>query len=401
MKQIKLFEEHTACSGCGACLAVCPREAISMSTGALGALYPQIDEAKCIHCGKCMDVCAFQAPKVGHKPLKAYAAVGQCDEVVKNSASGGVFASVAGACLKENACVAGAVMTWSDGQADVKHILASDEESISQLQGSKYVQSRAWNSYQDVLQAVKRGSLVLFSGTPCQVAAIRKLTGDAENLVTMDLICHGVPSLNLLNEAAAILEKRLGGKVEHLVFRDKTTEKQFCARVDTCRKQTRNRWYLRARLFPFYQLFLEGNIYRDSCYCCPYANLERISDITVGDYWGIQQFHGEQIARGEMPDRKDWSCILVNTEKGQKFLEQYGNTLCLYESRPEWVAAQNGQLNQPSRFTPERQELMTCYCCGGYAAVESWYIRKNGGRLRFLWRMYKSLYKNKVTGEHK
>ena len=397
MKRISLFEDPGSCSGCGACLTVCPREAITMMPGTLGSLYPRIEEEKCIHCGKCLRVCSFRESVSGNRPRNVYAALGRRDELVKNSASGGVFASVADECLAAGVPVAGAVMTWEDGQADVYHVLASSAQELPQIQGSKYVQSRAWDCYGSVLRALASGKTVLFSGTPCQVAAVRKLTGDPENLVTMDLICHGVPSLQSLNESAAILAGRLGGKVEQLIFRDKSRGKQFWARVHTRRGKHSRQWYLRARSFPFYQMFLEGSIYRESCYRCPYAATERISDITIGDYWGVRQFHGEQIRRGEMPDRQDWSCVLVNTEKGQTFLARYGTSLQLYESHMEWVAANNGQLNRPSPLPEDRQEILDCCSRGNWKAVEGRFIRKNGGWLRFCWRMYKSLYQNRKT----
>lgn len=277
----------------------------------------------------------------------------------------------------------------------MEHILSGKQEDISRLQGSKYVHSQAWRCYPELLEALGSGEKVLFCGTPCQVAAVKQLTGNPENLVTIDLVCHGVPPLRMLNEFRKIIGFRLGGCVVNIVFRDKSCGKIFCARVDTTTARRHFSHYLSARKLSFYQYFLDGVIYRDNCYSCPYAGLNRISDLTVGDYWGIEKRHGTEISQGKMPKRQDWSLVLVNTEKGADFLGAYGQMLSLYPSRPEWAAEENGQLKAPSRKPENRDRLLKLYASGGYRKLETAFIKESGGALRFHWRMLKDMRRNR------
>ncbi len=395
MKSITLVKNPKDCSACGACLAACPTRAITMDTDTCGCQYPTIDSTACIQCGKCVDICGYHKLTTGSTPVSAYAAVGEKEELVNKSASGGVFATLAENCLKDGGMIAGAVMDCVDGHAEVYHILTDKISNLCRIQGSKYVQSEAWRCYADVLRELDAEKTVLFSGTPCQVAGIKQLTNNPDNLITVDLICHGVPPLRMLNDYLDILAKRFGGKVQQFFFREKACHKDFCARIDIAGKKKKRSVFLRSHYLSFYKYFLEGSIYRENCYSCPYASRKRVSDITIGDYWGIEQFHGADMAAGELPQRKDWSCVLVNTEKGNRFLDKHGQNLFLYPTDPQWVAKNNQQLNAPSRKGDRREDICKAYAQRGYAAVETDFIRRSGGVLRFYWRMLKNLYQNK------
>lgn len=384
MSIITLASDEAKCAGCGACMTVCPVQAISMETDAYGHLFPRIRENTCIQCGKCMAVCDFSKPAETGKPIKAYAASGKDDRLVKNSASGGVFATLANAACADGICIAGAVMDIADGQADVYHLLSNKKEDLQRMQGSKYVQSDAWRCYDAVIRSIKSGERVLFSGTPCQVAAIKALTGDPQNLITVDLVCHGVPSQRMLNDYLRILKKRFGGTVQQFSFRDKSCGKNFCARIDIAKKK--NIW-LRSHYLSFYRYFLEGETYRESCYACPYATMGRTADITIGDYWGVEQFH-------DVPSGKAWSCVLVNTEKGNAFLETYGAGMTLIPTEAEWIARNNKQLTAPSVKGKNRERILKKYTQGGYAAVEKDFVAYNGGKIRFFWRSLKNRHIN-------
>lgn len=393
-KPICLFEDPRQCSGCGACLAACPRQAIQMIEGSYGCKYPVIDDAACVGCGKCKGVCTYQSPQAGRQPVAAYAAVGKDDDLVKHSASGGMFASLAMRWIRDGGLVAGAVM---DVSPDVQayHLLSNREEDIRRMQGSKYVQSDAWRCYGDVVVALRNGKRVLFTGTPCQVAAIKALTGDPDNLTTIDLICHGVPPLKLLNDYVQLLGRRFHGKVTGFTFRDKSVQKEFCARIDVQRGKKRRSYYLRSSILSFYRHFLKGTLYRENCYFCPYARQERISDMTIGDYWGISKFHAEDFKTGRMPQRNDWSCALVNTDKGKALLDDGGTDIALYPSQLEWVAEQNHQLRHPTAEPEGRRATLQCYEKAGYAAVEGDFVRASGGKLRYLVRLYRQIRENK------
>ena len=393
MNTIILNKELTKCCGCGACAEACPSHAITMQANAHGFVYPVMDDVACVRCGKCVQVCSALNGVCSNVPMAAYAAVGANKQLVNRSASGGIFASLAEAFLQQGGMVAGAVLDCTDNGVAVYHILTENLDDLKRIQGSKYVQSDAWRCFCDVRSALKAGRRVLFSGTPCQVAAIRKFIGDHDNLYTIDLICHGVPSQQMLSAYTRILGKRLGGKIEQLCFRDKTTGKDYLARIEIKNRLQPHR--VNARYLSFYAMFLGGQISRDSCYACPYTNVQRVGDITLGDYWGIREHHGDEISTGVMPQERAWSCMLVNTQKGKKLCDQFGNNLLLFASRLEWVASHNEQLNHPCAYPEERTALMKLYEQGGYPALEKRFIQKNGGMLRYYWRVIKNLYQNK------
>ncbi len=392
-KPIRLYEDPRQCSGCGACLTVCPKQAIRMVEGSYGCKYPVIRAADCVGCGKCKEICAYQSLRAKVQPVAAYAAVGKDDELVKHSASGGLFASIATQWIRDGGLVAGAVMDVNP-DVQVYHLLSEREEDIRRMQGSKYAQSDAWRCYGDVFAALKNGKRVLFTGTPCQVAAVKALTGDPDNLTTIDLICHGVPPVKLLNDYVQLLGRRFRGKVTGFVFRDKSVQREFCARIDVQRGKKQRSYYLRSSVLSYYRHFLKGTLYRENCYSCPYARQERISDVTIGDYWGVTKFHAEDFAAGRMPQRGDWSCALVNTDKGTMLLKICGVKLALYPSQLEWVAEQNHQLRHPSAEPEDRKKAVQRYETAGYTAVEVDFVRANGGKLRYLVRLYRQIREN-------
>lgn len=385
------------CSACGACWTVCPVDAIEMKAGVEGFRYPAIQKEICIRCGKCVRVCNLRVSEEKHEPIEAYAAVGRCDDLVRKSASGGVFASLATQCINKGGLVAGAIMETEAEKIQVFHKLTDHVAGVVRMQGSKYVQSDAWKCYREIIRAVRQGKQVLFAGTPCQVSAVKRITGDPDNLITMDIICHGVPSLQMLNDYVKILNKRFLGKTIQLVFRDKSSKKSFCARIDIERRKGLKQLYLGAHYMSYYKYFLEGAIYRDSCYVCPYACMDRVSDITIGDYWGIGKYHSEDVARRNAEKRTDWSCLLVNTPKGKVFLTKYGDVLEMYQSKALYVAETNQQLNKPSNMPAERDEMMRLYREEGYSGIERTFVRKSGGSVRYCWRLCKDICRNRVS----
>lgn len=390
MNRIVVMEDLANCSGCGACASVCPQRAITMQVGKNGCVHPAVNESICVQCGRCVHVCGFYTKPKLEVPHSAYAAVGLERQLVFRSASGGVFAALAKAAADEGAMVAGAVMMFGQDGLDVFHLASYCTEDIEKMQGSKYVQSDAWRCYDEIKKALKDGKTVLFSGTPCQVAAVKALTGNPHNLITMDLICHGVPPKQMLQDYVNILERRLGGKVKELCFRDKSVWRDFTARIVLKRRYLRKTYFLKSSLMSFYAFFLKGEIYRESCYACPYAEIRRVSDITIGDYWGIQQHHGGDISNGVMHQNKNWSCVLLNTEKGQEFWDRYIHTLHVIPTNTDWIAQHNQQLQHPSDKTAEAQMLISLYSKNGYQSLEKKFIRESGGWLRYYRAICKS-----------
>jgi len=394
--RINLVSDTSLCSGCGACMAACPKAAITMQESVDGCVYPVIDHESCIRCGRCLQICDFHQPVVLRVPLGAWAAAGRDDALVKRSASGGIFAAIAMRWIADGGMVAGAVMDMDEQGLQVYHLLSDKAEDVCRMQGSKYVQSDAWRCYADVAAALQAGRKVLFSGTPCQVAAIRRFTGDPEDLVTIDLICHGVPPVKMLKEYAGLLGKRFFGKVTNIVFRDKDVGKSFCARIEILRGKRESSLYLRSHDLSFYKLFLEGVNYRENCYHCPYAGLNRVGDLTIGDYWGVEKRHAHDFDSGRMQHRSDWSCVLANSERGCALLEDQEDLL-LHPTKIEWVAQDNAQLNHPMRKPSSRNSMLAAWERGGYDAVEADFVRAQGGKTRYAIRLWKSRRRNNKT----
>lgn len=392
-ERIELVPDASKCSGCGACMVICPRRAITMQEGQYGCKYPVIDEAACVQCGKCLQICPWESLENKVVPDGAYAAAGKNSDVVKRSASGGVFATLALNWIRSGGVTAGAVMDCTDN-VQVYHALSEREDDVQRMQGSKYAHSDAWRCYAEICTALRAGKRVLFSGTPCQVAAVRRLTGNPTNLTTIDLICHGVPPVRMLNEYVRLLGKRFRGNISGFSFRDKSTGREFCARIDVQRRKKRT-YYLRSSVLSFYRHFLTGVFYRENCYSCPYARLERVSDLTIGDYWGIDSGHADDFAAGRMPVRNDWSCVLVNTDKGRRLLDEHGGELDLYHTEVTWIAQGNHQLCHASARPPERVSMLACYEQGGYTAVEDAFVQSFGGKLRYNVRLVKQVLQNK------
>lgn len=360
-----------------------------------GCLYPVIQMDRCVHCGICEQICPYgQTEANPSSTAECYAAAATCRSLARASASGGIFAALAVKVLEDGGMAAGAVMDCGE-QLQVYHVLSDKIEDVRRMQGSKYVHSEAWRCYRDVQNALKGGKTVLFSGTPCQVDAVKKLTGNPERLITVDLICHGVPPQKMLGEYVRVLNRRFRGNLVRMAFRDKTCGKPFCASLVFHRGHKKRTFFAKAKFFSFYQYFLNGDIYRENCYSCPYAKTERVADLTLGDYWGVREAHADELATGVMTPGNDWSCVLVHTEKGRKLLERCGEKLELHPSRLEWIVRENQQLLAPCSKTENRERLLKNYLLGGYDAVERAFIRDTGGMLRYYKRLMVELADNR------
>ena len=383
------------CCGCGTCAAVCPVNAIEMIPGELGCLYPRVDKKRCTGCGKCFRSCALQQRTLRETPEhKVFAAAAGDLEMLRRSASGGVFAAVAREILSQGGAVFGCSLEMSEGVLTPMHICVENERDLEKLQGSKYVQSDLGNSFHQAKQLLEAGRLVLFSGTPCQIDALHHfLKGmDSRNLYTMDIICHGVPSAKLFRDYLRTFRH----PVRSFSFRDKTFGWGLFGKY-TCMAGGR----IRENVFSpgvssYDSFFLEAETYRESCYSCRYANLDRVGDLTIGDYWGFAREHPELLAEqgGPYEARRGISEVLVNTEKGEELLARFGSGLRLSRSGPEKIVRWNRQLSRPSVCSQKRKELIKQYELHGYSGIEKQFRKKLG--LRYPARKAKEIYRNYV-----
>lgn len=383
--EIVLFDEKENCCGCGACMNVCPKKAISMQEDEYGFLYPQIDADLCVKCGACQRVCNFQYKEEINTPVQTFAACAKSDSIRKRSASGGAFASLANKTLAMNGIVFGAAF---DESWKVCHTSIESEEKLHKLQGSKYVQSDVGTTYQQVKELLKEGRRVLYSGTPCQIAGLYGFLGkDNENLLTVDLICHGVPNQRILQDYLKSF-----GETEYFTFRDKSLGWGINGKVAVRgSKKSRKLWQSAS---PYLYYFSQGFIYRDSCYKCKYTCQHRPADITLGDYWGIEKQHPEYLDKDGFDTRKGISVMIANTKKGAEAIQSTTQFLYIKESTFEKAAAGNAQLVRPTQKKPQRQEILDLYSKQGWEAVAKRFDNNIG--LRRYSSIVKSLLPAKV-----
>lgn len=381
-----MYRNKRDCSACSACLAACPKQAIRMEPDENGFLYPQIDGALCVGCGLCERVCAYQHGPRRASEKETYAAAAQ-DADLKQSASGGLFASLAQAVLVQGGVVVGCAMEQEDGQLIARHVAVTELHDLPRLKGSKYVQSEIGTIYRDVREQLKAGKTVLFSGTPCQAAGLRGfLQKEYDNLFVVDIVCHGVPSLQFFRDYLRLTEKKTGGRIVDFRFRDKSTGWKLhgCMTVETADDQTRA-VYFEPEESSYYQMFLNSYTYRENCYTCPYAGENRPGDVTIGDFWCVDLVHPEVLTQqgGRFDAQEGVSCLIVNSVRGKALLARFGQGIARETSSYEQAAKYNAQLTRPSVLKEERAQVLALYREGGYAQVENWY-QKRLKKIRFV-----------------
>lgn len=304
-----------ACCGCSACYSACPKKCISMTQRHDGFVYPKIDQNQCIDCGLCIKVCPVeqkQKSRASEDMPLFIAARANDTNLVARSSSGGIFSVIASKTLSSGGVVTGAAF---DDEFQVRHICVEHEEDLKLLQGSKYSQSVMGDTYKTVKECLQSGRCVLFSGTPCQVAGLKLFLGkEYINLITVDFICHGVPTPKLWQKYINEMSKKFRGKVTQASFRSKKTgysqyslQLLFDNRREYCRVVGRD---------SYMRMFLQDCFLRDSCFECRFKTLDKDSDITLSDFWEVGNF------LPEYDDDRGISLLYINTEKGKRLFEE-------------------------------------------------------------------------------
>ena len=370
-----VLKNEQDCTGCFACIAACPSNAISLAECGFNAEIPQIDSEKCIGCGKCERVCRDQsAPAVLEK--KAFVAKSLDEDILRKSASGGVFSAFAKLILSKGGVVFGSALTFENGEVKVQHKCIEAIEDLPEILGSKYVHSDCSVVYEKIRQLLKEARLVLFGGTSCQVKALYSyLRGcDTENLYTVDLVCHGVPSVRLLNDYIRYLGARFKGSIDDLTFRTKRNgmikyELSFSVKSE---KGTRT-VVIPLKKSSYYRMFMGAESYREACYRCEFASVNKPADITAGDYFEIERDYPELLV-GEDGFKTDLgiSSMIVHSEKGYALLEEVAGTLKYAEVDLEKVVRSHAQLQRPSRPV-QREKLRGIYAGKGFAGLDRFY----------------------------
>lgn len=311
------------CCGCSACIHICPKQALRFEENEEGFIYPQLEKSKCINCNLCVQVCPVVNQDNEKIPIRVYAAKNFDTNIRFNSSSGGIFSLLAENIIDDNGVVFGAKF---NSRWEVVHDYTDTKENLALFRGSKYVQSYLGNSFKQVEEFLKTGRKVLFTGTPCQVAGLKKyLRRDYPNLITVDFVCHGVPSPKIWKmylkeeicrhykdqESNIILESDDISLVESINFRNKSHGwKNFHILLRFCKKNKGESHHVEvSQCFadnPYMQAFLNNLSLRHSCYNCPAKSGKSGSDFTIGDLWGSSHICPQ------FDDDKGISLVFVN-----------------------------------------------------------------------------------------
>lgn len=365
-----VLKEMDRCSGCGLCESICPAHAIKMEYDNYGFLYPIINTKLCIDCGLCEKKCVVETSTITY-PIKCYAGIHLDKERREKSASGGIFAALAEFILEHDGVVFGAAIVPKDNIVTVKHIMINDVTNLQLLQGSKYVQSNTTETYPKVKQQLETGKKVLFSGTPCQVAAVKNyLKKEYDNLFLVDLICHGTPST--LHWEKSLKEKlRNGEHISQIFFRGNDGYMQGQIEFKSTNNKLRNEKY-NFKNDTYCSMFLSSDSYREGCYQCQYAKPERVGDITIGDFWGFEkEYNQEEIERQEKISLQNGnSLVIINTKKGLSICEELNQkTMWFYETDYKKALKHNPQLVSPSNKGKNRKIFLILYKIGNWKLV--------------------------------
>lgn len=311
--------DKTLCTGCHSCEQVCPKGAIWMQENSEGFLYPSVKEDTCIQCGLCIKKCPKLSDKKTVNARPSAFAVWLKDETrLCQSTSGGAFAGFAEEVLRNDGIVFGAAY---DKTLSVRHISVNSTKELWRLKGSKYVESNVGSTFGEVKDLLEDGVRVLYSGTPCQVAGLKFfLCKEYSNLLTIDLICHGVPSRKLFSKWLEWKGKKTGGEIIYCGFRDKDVGGSLCLDGRLKTKTKTKTKIIHSRLDPYYASFIRCETYRESCYSCPYASItHRYADISIGDFHELRRI--PKYADKPYNLKNGVSLILIHTEKGRLFFE--------------------------------------------------------------------------------
>ena len=355
---------HINCCGCGACVKACPQKCISYKYNIEGFLKAEIESDACIGCGLCLKICPVNDFIDFNDTISAYIGYTNDEQTRNNSTSGGVFFEIAKSVILEGGVVYGAAY---ESDFSIKHIRVDNLIELKKLQGSKYAQSNICGCHALIESDLKNGKTVLFSGTPCQVAAVNKLFKSrfTSKLLTVDLICHGVPSQKLFTDYVKYIEKTKKAKVKSYQFRckEKSTDLiSYNTKIVLQNKKDLKTEIIDGNEDPFVLRFLSNSLQNEVCFECPFAIEKRCSDITLGDFWGFEKVFPEKT---EIL-KKGISLILTNTLLGSDLLDAVSNITVEKILRDEYIHY-NSHLSKPSFENQQRDTLYKHYVQYGFS----------------------------------
>ncbi|MDK0927600.1 Coenzyme F420 hydrogenase/dehydrogenase, beta subunit C-terminal domain [Clostridium perfringens] len=363
------IKEKNKCCGCSACVNICPKNAILMKKDKEGFLYPIVDLKKCINCNLCEEVCNFKKNKVESKEKTIVYAAKNIDNKVRDiSTSGGIFTALAEFVLMNNGIVFGAAF---DKDLNVIHDKIFVKKDIIRMNGSKYVQSDLKSTFKEVEKYLNEKRIVLFSGTPCQVDGLKsyllRKNINLDMLLLCDIVCHGVPSPKIWNDYLFFLKNKLKMDIIDYKFRDKKQGWHGANIRVTLEngKEIINKEYLKI----YTNLYFSHVMTRPSCHNCKYTDIKRNSDITIGDFWGIEKINPK------FDDNNGVSLLLIHSEKGKKFFENIKNNITFEKSNT--IDCLQPQLEYPTSQSKFRDKFWDDYYLNGFKYIIKSYAGYN------------------------
>lgn len=377
------IKEKSSCCGCNACGQICPKQCISMKRDEEGFLYPTVDSTTCINCGLCEKVCPILNQSDSKKPIVVYASKNKDENIRLKSSSGGIFTLLAERIISEGGVVFGAKF---DQNWNVIHDYTETYDGINAFRGSKYVQSIIGNNYKLAKQFLDDDRKVLFSGTPCQIAGLKKyLRKEYGNLLTVEVVCHGVPSPMIWEDYLNYRIKQFADKqyinspsndsgltITDIFFRDKTNGwNKYNFRIRYNIKDSITQHYYQkteinpARLDLYMNGFLNNLYIRPSCYQCIAKQGKSNTDISIADYWNVQSVHKR------FDDNKGCGLILLYTNKATEY---YNNISCAVESiksQYDKAIMYNHAIIGSATAPALRDEFWTLYKISGIDAIST------------------------------
>lgn len=353
-------EKKEQCYGCKACEQACPNNSIEMKLDNEGFWYPNINDNTCIHCNLCIKVCPYdkqvRMDTTFDKPI-VIAAINKNENERNSSSSGGIFSNLYKYIIENNGVVFGVELNKDN---KVKHSIGTNKNDIERFKGSKYVQSDINICFNQAKHMLENGKLVLFTGTPCQISGLYSyLNKEYENLYTCDIVCHGTPSPKVFEDYMNYLEKKYMSKISDIKFRDKSNGwKVGTLRVNFYNNREYKVDWTKDK---YYRLFFTHRILRPSCHNCKFSNIKREGDITLGDFWGIE----DQVPH--MFDNKGTSLVLLNSQKGINLFNNIQNSIIMKECSIEQAMQPN--LKETSKPSHDRLSFFEDYNKEGFKYV--------------------------------
>lgn len=364
---------HDVCCGCKACGDACPKSCITYLKDSEGFLYPSVNDLECIHCGLCAKACPVISQKKHEEADIVYAALAPDKQMTARSSSGGIFPILALDILSKNGKVWGAAFCEN---LQLRHICITTKEELPKLQKSKYIQSDCSGVYKQIKRDLRAGIQTLFCGTPCQCGALLNYLGSQpDNLLIVDFVCHGVPSQDLFDKSIDWFERKNAAKVTAFEFRCKEhrsgNSRAFKLSYD--KQGTHKEWVGLYYDFPYYYGFNKYFTLRPSCYQCRFSTLARCSDITLGDFWGIEKF------TSEFDLRRGVSQLLCNTEKGTQMLNAIlqNNNVKYMELPVQYAVNNNAGLTKPTNLSAKRDAFYQALSQQGFDYVAEVYLKSS------------------------